>query len=316
MSLITNPEYLIQLLRVQYIRSEDPPAERIITFNSGAHSGNTLENDYISEPIPERALCYSPNLSNVLPPEIAQKQLKLKKQPKAWNAAVTQDAELLREKEALEKRKLMAGAKKSGEVSKDSAAAAANVTGNKSASTNPQTAGQDASKGAPKMLQKKSNVSSSGMTTDEQKKPEMVFQKEEVKGKIVQKSSLLSMKMKQGGMSNPFAKDYSFVSGKSEQGPITLKIYFPASNFNAVGSQTNLDAAASGARKALQVVIKRDATVEEVIGFSLYCYVEDKRLPSITAKDCLYSVVAAWNLRIVEDDGQIDEDFPGKYIGV
>jgi hypothetical protein len=94
---------------------------------------------------------------------------------------------------------------------------------------------------------------------------------------------------------NPFAKDYSFVCGKGVPNPMNLKIFFPS-------SQTP--------REALAVIVKRDATVEQVIGYALYCYSEEKRKPALDAKSKL-DKVAYWNLRIVEDDGTIDNDFPG-----
>jgi hypothetical protein len=94
-------------------------------------------------------------------------------------------------------------------------------------------------------------------------------------------------------LNNPFAKDFSFVSGKGEATPIQLKVYFPNSQ---------------KPKQPLNLVVKRDATVEEVIGFALFSYVEEKRLPAMDDKN---SFVIAWNLRIVEDDGLIDEDFPG-----
>lgn len=95
---------------------------------------------------------------------------------------------------------------------------------------------------------------------------------------------------------NIFAKDYSFVGGKGEPNPIRLKIYFPFS---------------AEPQRPILVSIKRDATVEEAIGYSLFQYVEEKMQPLL---DSIVSInrISAWNMRICEDDGAIDEDFPGK----
>ena len=55
----------------------------------------------------------------------------------------------------------------------------------------------------------------------------------------------------------------------------------------------------------MEVVVKRDASVEDVIGYALYQYIDDGRIPPPLPSSEAYS------LRIVEDDGIIDNDFPG-----
>ena len=59
----------------------------------------------------------------------------------------------------------------------------------------------------------------------------------------------------------------------------------------------------------LLISVKRDATVEEVIGYALYEYLNEEREPPVP--DELKDVVM-WNMRIVEDDGTVDDDFPGE----
>lgn len=63
--------------------------------------------------------------------------------------------------------------------------------------------------------------------------------------------------------------------------------------------------------RPLNICVKSDANVEEVIGFALCEYMNDGRLPLIAEK---LRYVTAWNLRIVEDDGTLDDDFPGIFI--
>ena len=63
------------------------------------------------------------------------------------------------------------------------------------------------------------------------------------------------------------------------------------------------------ALKPLQIFVRKDASVNDAIGLALYQYVEEKREPLIPDK---LARVWCWNLRIVEDDGEIDEDFPGE----
>jgi len=55
----------------------------------------------------------------------------------------------------------------------------------------------------------------------------------------------------------------------------------------------------------MEVVVKRDSTVEDVVGYALYQYTDEARLPPAL------SSIEAYSLRIVEDDGAIDDDFPG-----
>ena len=63
--------------------------------------------------------------------------------------------------------------------------------------------------------------------------------------------------------------------------------------------------------------VRQDVTVEEVIGHALWIYWEDKAEPRLDdglgenteGAICLSAV--GWCLRIVEDDGEVDEDYPG-----
>ena len=78
---------------------------------------------------------------------------------------------------------------------------------------------------------------------------------------------------------------------------LTLSLYFPHSKTPA---------------KKLKVGVKKDLSVEEVIGAGLWAYWEEGREPTLevgTAGET--DETTKWNLRIVEDDGEVDEDFPG-----
>ncbi|CAG8450719.1 1502_t:CDS:2, partial [Scutellospora calospora] len=99
---------------------------------------------------------------------------------------------------------------------------------------------------------------------------------------------------KKSKLDNPFAEYYSFFAGKGDLNPIMLKIYLPFSK---------------DASRPLAIIVKRDANVEEVIGYTLYQYWDEKREPLLEKRLCN---VFQWNMRIVEDDGEIDEDFPVK----
>ena len=78
-----------------------------------------------------------------------------------------------------------------------------------------------------------------------------------------------------------------------ETNPANLKIYLPSSD---------------KPKDPMQVVVKREASIEDVIGYILYQYCHEGRTPLLS--DELSSVVR-WNLRIGEDDGESDDDLPG-----
>lgn len=95
---------------------------------------------------------------------------------------------------------------------------------------------------------------------------------------------------------NPFAEEFLRIAGMGETTPVKLKIYLPSSD---------------KPKDPMQVVVKREATVEDVIGYILYQYYNEGRTPLLSDE---LSTVVQWNLRIVEDDGEIDDDLPGNEI--
>lgn len=62
--------------------------------------------------------------------------------------------------------------------------------------------------------------------------------------------------------------------------------------------------------------VRKDATVEEVIGFALWSYWEEGWLPKLdegqSGEDETKSAVA-WIMRVAENDGEVDEDFPREF---
>ncbi|GAA5958418.1 hypothetical protein JCM21900_002188 [Sporobolomyces salmonicolor] len=106
--------------------------------------------------------------------------------------------------------------------------------------------------------------------------------------------------------SNPFSTLYASCISRSASSSdtLTLKLYFPHST-------------KPGASKPLTVGVKRDVTVEEVIGVGLWAYWEgqekgerEPRLEVEEEKAESGEETTKWNLRIVEEDGEVDEDFP------
>ena len=101
---------------------------------------------------------------------------------------------------------------------------------------------------------------------------------------------------------NPFTELYALISGRAEVASMEVTVFFPH--------------ATKPANKPLKLTVRKDATIEEVIGFSLWSYWEEGWLPKLDEgvpeekkKERLSAV--GWILRIAEDDGEVDEDFPG-----
>ncbi|GAA5983638.1 hypothetical protein JCM5350_004895 [Sporobolomyces pararoseus] len=105
---------------------------------------------------------------------------------------------------------------------------------------------------------------------------------------------------------NPFSTLYAAcVSRSNSPGEkITLTLFFP-------------HCSKPGPSKPLKIGVKRDVTVEEVIGVGLWAYWEaqekEEREPKLEVDEEKAEngeETTKWNLRIVEDDGEVDEDFP------
>ncbi|KAA1465935.1 hypothetical protein DENSPDRAFT_830640 [Dentipellis sp. KUC8613] len=113
--------------------------------------------------------------------------------------------------------------------------------------------------------------------------------------------SALSALLATSNTSNPFSDLYSAISGRGDAAgsAITTSVYFPH--------------ARKPAGKAMALSVRRDATVEEVLGFALWSYWEEgwePRLDEIAdGREEMLSAVG-WVMRIAEEDGEVDEDFP------
>ena len=97
-------------------------------------------------------------------------------------------------------------------------------------------------------------------------------------------------------LSNPFASLYASVAAPASAPSISLELYFPHSREPT---------------KPLVAKVRKDTTVEEATGYGLYKYWEDGREPHFDEEDSEEKLsTIGWGLRIVEDDGEVDEDFP------
>lgn len=136
------------------------------------------------------------------------------------------------------------------------------------------------------------------------------------------KASALSLMLQKQNDSpeNPFAQYYSGISGRnagSGAGSTTVHVYFPWSRGLGASSTSKGTGNPSGAvsveaaSKSLELNVRKDATMEELIGYSLYCYVDEGWSPSPEENghpDVRLTTVG-WVLRIVED-GEVDDDYP------
>ncbi|GAA94544.1 uncharacterized protein L969DRAFT_91500 [Mixia osmundae IAM 14324] len=107
-------------------------------------------------------------------------------------------------------------------------------------------------------------------------------------------SIALSSQQSDQGDSNPFNRLYGALSSK-EANAIQLSVYFPHS---------------AKPSAPLKLSLKPDLIAEEVIGAGLWAYWKDGREPALDVDSDLDTDTAGWNLRMVEDDGMVDEDFP------
>ncbi|KAK9318928.1 stress-activated map kinase interacting protein 1-domain-containing protein [Lipomyces orientalis] len=99
------------------------------------------------------------------------------------------------------------------------------------------------------------------------------------------------IQLSQASAKNPF-EIYTSASGVGELKPLHLKLYRPTSSSPSL---------------PFEVVVKPYATVADTIGYALYRYWEEKRKPELIEDEC---DVNSWTLRIVEEDGEPDRDFP------
>lgn len=107
--------------------------------------------------------------------------------------------------------------------------------------------------------------------------------------------------------SNPFAELYSAISGRAENESMAVRVFFPM--------------ARKPANQVLELNVRKDATVEEVLGYALWTYWEEGWIPKLDEglegeEDPKWGIrcsAAGWILRIAEEDGEVDEDFPREY---
>ncbi|KAG2752795.1 SIN1-domain-containing protein [Suillus brevipes Sb2] len=128
---------------------------------------------------------------------------------------------------------------------------------------------------------------------------DMTFTRKPVAPARPHASALTAILASSGGPANPFSELYGAISGRGETASVDVKVYFPHAT-EPRGEHVTLN-------------VRKDATIEEVIGFALWTYWDERWLPELNAgvndDDPKLSAIG-WVMRIAEDDGEVDEDFP------
>ncbi|KAA1110304.1 mitogen-activated protein kinase associated protein 1 [Puccinia graminis f. sp. tritici] len=111
-------------------------------------------------------------------------------------------------------------------------------------------------------------------------------------------TQLLTAQSASSSSNNPYKCFYAFLASK-ERNALKILLYYPFSKEPS---------------KPIKILMKANVCVEEVVGFSLWNYVEEKCEPKLgEIKNCPDGLdlheTFAWCLRLVEDDGKVDEDF-------
>lgn len=133
--------------------------------------------------------------------------------------------------------------------------------------------------------------------------PAIIFSRKKVLPIKQQKSALTTL-LASSSSSNPFSETYATVSGRGESASTDVLVYFPH--------------ATSPAGKGMELNVRKDSTIEEVLGFALLNYWEEGWLPKLGEglkgeDDPNWPIklsAVGWIMRIAEEDGEVDDDFP------
>jgi hypothetical protein len=138
---------------------------------------------------------------------------------------------------------------------------------------------------------------------------DIVFTRRAVPPMQPQKSALTAMlaATSTSQSENPFTELYAAISGRGASAKKEVRVYFPE--------------ATEPAGQPMDLTVRADATMEEVLGFALWTYWEEQWAPPLgdpdtnPEEDPRLSAVG-WILRIAEEDGEVDEDFPRMSLAV
>ncbi|KAI8976438.1 stress-activated map kinase interacting protein 1-domain-containing protein [Pilobolus umbonatus] len=313
MSLITDPLYLIHLSRIKFLRL-DERGERIISFPP-----NVMSDDYVrlAAPVyPEIQYCYSPVYDTLVdnnsfgislknsPRTTKRAHYRHRKQPiTTVGQSPLAQVDKKNSKNSLEsetsedKPSISAGSGKLEQaiLSPGAVETHASYITQENTSLHPSVDSaidptpHSSIDGQPP-LTPYSNTDKEDVESLNTMEP-LKHKKTDVNKQIVPSALSALIAEKATAAENPFA-EYSFVSGRGENKPITLCVYLPFS---------------TKPYEPVSLVVRPDAILDDVIGYILYDYVEQKREPELD--ESAYDL-AEWVLLIAEDDGEVEDDLP------
>ncbi|KAG8894240.1 cystathionine beta-synthase, partial [Tulasnella sp. 403] len=149
-----------------------------------------------------------------------------------------------------------------------------------------------------------SSTQTNSAVIDTGRTPDPLFARLPIKKPPLKSSLTAMLSAKMSVSDNPFTTLYAAISGRAETASMTLRVYFPHSR--------------TASRKPIDLKVRKDATVEEVIGFGLWTFWDQGLEPKLDEglggdddpQRMIKLTAVGWNLRITEDDGEVDEDFP------
>ena len=117
---------------------------------------------------------------------------------------------------------------------------------------------------------------------------------------------------------NPFAAFYAGVAARNTGEPsVKIDLYFPFAKLSGPAPLPPTPRAIISAdrkRRMMKATVRKDATMEELIGFGMFCFIEEGWEPrfweNLSPPEMEVKLTTVgWALRIVED-GEVDDDFP------
>jgi hypothetical protein len=131
---------------------------------------------------------------------------------------------------------------------------------------------------------------------------EITFSRQKVPPARAQMSALTAVLASSGYSTNPYGELYAAISGRAETASMNVQVFFPH--------------ARQPSGRTMDLNVRKDSTMEEVIGFALWTYWEEGWLPKLEdshSEDDGTRSALGWIMRIAESDGEVDEDFPRKF---
>ena len=137
---------------------------------------------------------------------------------------------------------------------------------------------------------------------------------------LSQQLALLSAAGDHPSSDNPFTHLYAAIAGRIDgaNAPYEVQVYY-----HVVSPKTSSSEGCKYRREPKVIRVRQDSSVEEVIGYALWCYWDEGCEPGLDEgllvgkktdeeERKVRMSASGWCLRIVEDEGDVDDDFPGE----